>query len=444
MGTLSLDRSTSTPGPDTPDRRARPALFLVAPGRSPAADRAPGGLRPGPPPKGGGTARRRGGPRLRRPQPRRSAGSALASAPQGGSRHGVSRAEARAYSADLRTSARHASDERPGASREGIVAKHVTEEEALGLNRKHRTRGLPPGPSTSRRRRPGPSSLPGRTSPRTRRGPTPRDRSLTEEESLRYRDTSARDSGRRPRRLRGRVLSEPAGRRPPPRARPAAYVPVVKRARFPAGWSSGWRTRIPNIGLPERPDPPVRRQERRSAAGGATSWSSWSPVPSAGGGGPLRRRGPDRRTPCAPNFSRTTRDPSRAAWARRYGWSTGSKVLTLTFDRYVPPADRLNKILRRLESPGILALNGDDTAERYGQPTVRPGGPPRRVSARTRPCPIPPSPRSRILRDRTSVPAHPVDPGDPGPEVRTVQQVGLHQGAGAPCRSPGPGPAGRP
>ena len=245
----------------------------------------------------------------------------------------VSTAEARTYSADLVP--HHVSEDEARRIQEGLVPKHVTEEEA-------RTFKAPRKDITEDEARAYSGS-----------------RSITEEEASKYRDTSSRSAADT---LAAFAAATSPNRPAPaaPSARAAAYLPVVKRA---GSLRVEFRVQDqnPNIGM--------RNVRTLQAGGKKTIGGRWSdflvflvPVPSRVAEVhfdgedltivPLRQElFPDYSLPIPGCLGRPVR------MVNRFGTE-----LTLTFDRYVPPADRLNRLLHCVDAPGILLPNGEPPA----------------------------------------------------------------------------------
>ncbi len=291
---------------------------------------------------------------------------ALASAPREKPAF-VTRAEARAYASDLVP--KHVSSEEARRIQEGIVPKHLTAEEARVFQEeaapKHVTREEARIFEDSLRAQ-HVTEEEARTFKPARKDITQDEarayaagRSLTEEEASRYRDTSARDAAD----ALAAYAAASSPNRPAPAAstgRPAEFTPVVKRTG-----SLRVEFRVedqnPNIGLRN-----VRTLQSggKKTIGGKRSDFLVFLVPVPPRAAEVYFDGEDLTVvPLRPELFPDYSGPipgclgTPIRMVNRFG-----KVLTLTFDRYVPPADRLNKILRCLESPGIPALNGDDSA----------------------------------------------------------------------------------
>ncbi|NLJ45775.1 MAG: hypothetical protein GX430_04365, partial [Treponema sp.] len=279
----------------------------------------------------------------------------------------VTQAEARVYSADLVPG--HVSDEEARSIREGLVPKHVTEEEA----RVYREESAPKHPSAEEARiyREASASkhLTAEEARVYREESAPKHvsseearafasgRSLTEEEAARYRDTSARDAAD--------VLAAFAAATSPNRpvlsvspVRTSDFVPVVKRTG-----SLRVEFRVedqnPNIGLRN-----VRTLQSggKKSIGGRRSDFLVFLVPVPPRVAEVFFDGEDLTIiPLKPEFFPEYSGPIQGCLGKPVRMvNRFSKVLTLTFNRYVPPADRLNKILRCLETPGLPAMNGEE------------------------------------------------------------------------------------
>ena len=182
-------------------------------------------------------------------------------------------------------------------------------------------------------------------------------RPLTEEEAVRYRDTTALSAADA---LAAFAAATSPNRTPPSsaHARPFEFTPVVKRTG-----SLRVEFRVedqnPNIGL--RNVRTLQSGGKKTIGGGRSDFLIFLvPVPPRIG--EVYFDGDDLTiVPLRPEFFPDYTSPIQGCLGKpvrivnRFG-----KVLTLTFNRYVPPAYRLNKILRCLESPGLPVLNGDE------------------------------------------------------------------------------------
>lgn len=279
----------------------------------------------------------------------------------------VTQAEARAYASDQLP--KHVSSEEARRIQEGIVPKHVTAEEARAFQEeavpKHVTReearifeaSLQAQHVTEEEAR---AFKPARKDiTREEARAYAEGRALTEEEASRYRDTSARDAAD----ALAAFAAASSPNRPVPTAsqsRPAEFTPVVKRTG-----SLRVELRVsdqnPNVGLRN-----IRTLQSggRKTIGGKRSDFLVFLVPVPPRIAEVYFDGEDLTVvPLRPEFFPDYAGPipgclgAPIRMVNRFG-----KVLTLTFVRYVPPADRLNKILRCLEAPGIPSLNGDEPA----------------------------------------------------------------------------------
>lgn len=260
----------------------------------------------------------------------------------------VSQAEALAYSSDLVP--RHVSPEEARRIREGLVPKHLTTEEA----RVFQEDSVPKHVTEEE----------ARTFKEARKEITEEEaraysesRVLTEEEASRYRDTTGRDAADT---LAAYAAAVSPNRRVPAAAsgRPPAFTPVVKRTG-----SLRVEFRVedqnPNIGLRN-----VRTLQSggKKSIGGKRSDFLVFLVPVPARVAEVYFDGEDLTiVPLRPEFFPDYSGPIADCLGKpvrivnRFG-----TVLTMTFDRYVPPADRLNRILRCLDAPGLPAANGDD------------------------------------------------------------------------------------
>lgn len=262
----------------------------------------------------------------------------------------VTQAEAKAYSADLVP--RHVDAEEARRIREGLVPKHVTAEEARAFQE-----DSVPKHVTEEEARIFKESRKEITAEEARA--YSESRVLTEEEASKYRDTTSRDAADT---LAAFAAATSPNRRVPAEAsgRPAEYTPVVKRTG-----SLRVEFRVedqnPNIGL--RNVRTLQSGGKKSIGGKRSDFLVFLvPVPARvaevyfDGENltvvPLRPEFfPDYSGPIADCLGKSVR------MVNRFG-----KVLNMTFERYVPPADRLNRILRCLDAPGLPAANGDDPA----------------------------------------------------------------------------------
>jgi hypothetical protein len=261
----------------------------------------------------------------------------------------VTQAEARTYASDLVP--KHVTAEEARVFQEEAVPKHVTREEArifeASLRPQHVTE------EEARTFKPARKDLTRDEAQAYAAG-----RALTEEEASRYRDTSARDAAD----TLAAFAAASSPNRPAPASPggPAEFTPAVKRTG-----SLRLEFRVedqnPNIGLRN-----VRTLQSggKKSIGGKRSDFLVFLVPVPPRIAEVYFDGEDLTVvPLRPEFFPDYTGPivdclgKPVRMVNRFG-----KVLTLTFDRYVPPADRLNKILRCLETPGLPALNGDDTA----------------------------------------------------------------------------------
>ncbi len=266
----------------------------------------------------------------------------------------VSRAEASAYSADLVP--RHVSEDEARSIQEGMVAKHVTEEEARVFQQE-----LAPKHVTAEEARTFKDLRKDITEDEARAYAG--NRGITEEEASKYRDTSSRSAADT---LAAFAAATSPNRPAPsaPGARTAAYVPVVKR-----GGSLRVEFRVqdqnPNIGL--RNVRTLQSGGRKTIGGRRSDFLVFLvPVPSRVAEVhfdgedltvvPLRTEFfPDYSGPISGCLGRPIR------MVNRFG-----TVLTLTFGRYVPPADRLNRLLHCVDAPGALLQNGEVPADGDG------------------------------------------------------------------------------
>lgn len=279
----------------------------------------------------------------------------------------VTQAEARVYASDLVP--KHVSSEEARRIQEGIVPKHVTAEEARVFQEE-----AAPKHVTSEEARIFEASLRAQhvTEEEARvfkpaRKEITRDearaysagRVLTEEEASRYRDTSARDAAE----ALAAFAASSSPNRPVPAAsliRPVEFTPVVKRTG-----SLRVEFRVsdqnPNVGL--RNIRTLQSGGRKTIGGKGSDFLVFLvPVPPRIA--EVYFDGEDLTVvPLRPEFFPDYTGPilgclgAPIRMVNRFG-----KVLRLTFVRYVPPADRINKILRCLEAPGIPSLNGDEPA----------------------------------------------------------------------------------
>lgn len=184
-------------------------------------------------------------------------------------------------------------------------------------------------------------------------------RGITEEEAAKYRDTTSRSAAD----TLAAFAAASSPNRPAagtPAARPSDYVPVVRRTG-----SLRVEFRVedqnPNIGL--RNVRTLQSGGKKTIGGGRSDFLVFLvPVPSRVAEVhfdgedltivPLRPEFfPDHPGPIPRCLGRTVR------LVNRHG-----RVLNLSFNRYVPPAERINKLLRCLDAPGLPILNGDGPA----------------------------------------------------------------------------------